>query len=38
MCKKDYTWSLSTCSLENNKKLASITDDSVITCNEIIDA
>ena len=38
ICKKDYTWSLSTCSWENKKKLASITDDSVITCDEIIDA
>ena len=35
---KDYIWNLSICSCENGKYLASITDNSVITCDEIIDA
>ena len=35
--KKDYIWNPSTCSCENGKCLASIMDDSVITCDEIIE-
>ena len=35
---KDYFWNPSTCSSKNGKYLASIMDDSVITCDEIIDA
>ena len=35
--KKDYIWNPSTCSGENGKCLASIMDDSVITCDEIIE-
>ena len=33
--KKDYIWHPPTCTCENGKYLASIIDDSVITCNEI---
>ena len=32
----DYVWSRTTCSCENGKYLASIMDDSVIMCDEII--
>ena len=35
---KDYIWNFPTCSCRNGKYLASISDDSVITCDEIIDA
>ena len=35
---KHYIWNPSTCSCENGKNLASIIDDSVTKCNEIIDA
>ena len=35
---KDYTWNPATCNWENGKYLASIIDDLVITCDEIIDA
>ena len=38
ICEKDYIWNLVTCSCKNGKYLASMTDDSVITCDEIIDA
>ena len=34
---KDYIWNPSTCTCENGKYLASIIDDLVITCDEIID-
>ena len=33
---KDYIWNPATCSCKNGKYLASIIDDSVITCDEII--
>ena len=33
---KDYVWNPATCNCENGKYLASIMDDSVITCDEII--
>ena len=36
-CKKNYIWNPATCSCKTGKYLASITDDSVITCDEIID-
>ena len=35
-CKKDYSWNPCTCICENSKYLKSITDTSVITCDEII--
>ena len=34
---KDNIWNPATCSCENGKYLANITDDSVITCHEIKD-
>ena len=37
MCKKDYIWNPATCSCENGQYLARIIDDSVITCDEIIE-
>ena len=37
MREKDYIWNPSTCNCESKKYLASITDDSVITCDEIIE-
>ena len=37
MCNKDYIWNPSTCNCENGKYLATIVDDSVITCDEIIE-
>ena len=36
MCEKDYICKPSTWSCKNRKYLASIIDDSVITCDEII--
>ena len=36
VCENDYVWNPSTCSCENGKYLASIMDDAVITCDEII--
>ena len=35
VCEKDCIWSSATCSFENGKYLASIIDDSVITCDEM---
>ena len=37
ICKKNYIWNLATCSCKNVKYLASLIDDSVITCGEIIE-
>ena len=37
ICEKDYIWNPATCSCENGKYLANIMDDSVITCDEIIE-
>ena len=34
---KNYIWNPSTCSCKNGKYLASIIDDSVVRCDEIID-
>ena len=36
VCEKDYVWNPATCNCENGKYLASIVDDTVIICNEII--
>ena len=36
ICKKDYVWNPATCNCENGKCLASIMDDSVIICDEVI--
>ena len=35
---KKIVWNLVTCNCENGKYLASIMDDSAITCDEIIDS
>ena len=35
--KKKYVWNPATCSCENRKYLASIMDDSVITCDDVIE-
>ena len=37
VCEKDYTWTPATCSCKYDKYLASIIDDSVIMCDEVID-
>ena len=37
ICEKDYTWNPSTRICKNGKYLASIMDDSVIMCDEIIE-
>ena len=36
-CEKDYIWNSSTCSCKNGKYLASLIDNAVITCEEIIE-
>ena len=38
ICEKNYIWNPATCSCENDKYLASIIDDSLITHDEMIDA
>ena len=38
VCEKDQIWNPTTCSCENGKYLANIMDDSVITCDEIIES
>ena len=38
ICKKDYIWNPDTWRCKNGKYLTSITDDSVVTSDEIIDA
>ena len=37
-CGKDYVWNPATCSCKNSRYLASIIDNSVIRCDEIIGA
>ena len=38
ICEKHDIWNPATCDCENGKHLASIIDNSMITCDEIIDA
>ena len=38
ICEKDCIWNPATCNCENGKYLASIIDNSVIMCDEIIEA
>ena len=38
ICEKDYIWNPTTCSFKESKYSASIIDDLVIVCDEIIDA
>ena len=37
VCEKGYIWNPATCSSKNGEYLASIIDNSVITCDEIIE-
>ena len=37
VCEKDYIWNPANCSCKNGKYLASVTDDSVITCDKMIE-
>ena len=37
-CAKDYVWNHSTCNCEDGKYLASILDNSVIVCDEVIES
>ena len=37
-CEKDYVWNPATCSCENGERLSRAIDDSVITCDDIINA
>ena len=36
VCEKDYVWTPATCNCKNEKYLASIMDDSVLICDEVI--
>ena len=38
VCEKDYIWNPSTCNYKNGKYLASIINDSAITCDEVIES
>ena len=38
VCEKDYIWNRATCICQSGKYLANIIDDSVITCDKIINA
>ena len=38
VCEKNYVWTPTTCSCQNGKYLASIMDDSAITCDEAIES
>ena len=38
LCGKNYVWNLATCNCENGKYLASILDNSAITCDEVIES
>ena len=38
VCEKDYVWNPATCNCENDKYLSSIMNDSVTTCDEIIES
>ena len=37
ICERDYIWNPTTCICENGKYMGNITDDSVITCDRIIE-
>ena len=37
VCEKDYVWNPATCNCENEKYLAIIMDNPMITCDEVID-
>ena len=38
LCEKNYIWNPAKCNCENGKYLASIMDDSAITCDAIIES
>ena len=38
ICEEDYIWNSDTCTCKSGKYLVSIAENSVITCDEIIDA
>ena len=38
ICEKDYVWNPAICNCENGQFLASIMDDSVIKCDEVIES
>ena len=38
VCEKDYVWNASTCNWENGRYLESITDNSAIVCDEVIES
>ena len=38
ICEKDYFWNPAKCNFENGKYLASIMDDRVITCDEVLES
>ena len=37
-CKKDYGWNTSICVCENGRHLKSVADDSLVTCDEIMNS
>ena len=37
VCEKDYILSPATCSCENGKYLASVIDNSMVTCDEVLE-
>ena len=37
MCEKDYIWNPTSCSCENGQYLANTIDDSVMSCDDIIE-
>ena len=37
ICEKYYDWNPATCNYENRKYLASIMDDSMVICNEVLE-
>ena len=38
LCEKDYIWNPTTCNCENGKYLASMIDDSAISCDKVIES
>ena len=38
VCEKEYVWNPSTCICENGRYSASVMDESVITCEEVIES
>ena len=38
ICEKDYVWNPASCNCQNGKYLTNIMDDSVMTCDEVIES